>query len=596
MTRRRVMEVALGRAEPDLVVNNARLLNVYSAEIMPGCAVAVAEGLIAWVGCDPLRSWGRAEVIDAGGDFLAPTFVDMHGHADFLANPVALAEAIVPLGTTAMLTDTHDAVGALGRRGLELMLEATHELPFHYYLTVPAHSPPLPEVEGADLLPLPEFASFLHHPRILAVSELSAWVRLVEGDPMLLAKVEAAREAGLRLEGHTAGCSRDKLESLAAVGVSSCHESITATEILERLRLGMATALRHGSIRADLDALGPALTENPRLDTARAMLTPDWMSPQDVRRDGYMDQVVAKAIAVGIPPLKAYQMATINPATYLRLEHEIGGIGPGRRADMMLLRDLADPRPHLVILGGRVVAREGELLAPFPPAPVVPPSQWPAHRLPPLPIAASAFRLSGLQGEGDPGEVEMPAMLMVNKTITRPLRVRVRLEEGFLPARRALCLDGSAAGREVPVSYLSMWSHLQQRWLTVLLSGFGAEIGGLASSVVHETHAPLVLGGRPADMALAVNEMFEQGGGVVLVEGGRVERRVVLDQGGLMSSAPLPQVAEEMLSLNDYLQARGCPWDDPFFGLNFLTFTGLPYLRLTPSGLLDSKRGLIGYP
>ncbi len=141
-------------------------------------------------------------------------------------------------------------------------------------MTVPAHCPPLPEVEGEDLLPLEDFQSFFRHPRVLSVSELSGWTRLVQGDPVVLAKVEAAREAGLRREGHTAGCSRDKLESLVAVGVSSCHESISAEDVLERLRLGMATALRHGSIRADLDDLGPAFAENLHLDTSRAMLTP----------------------------------------------------------------------------------------------------------------------------------------------------------------------------------------------------------------------------------------------------------------------------------------------------------------------------------
>lgn len=591
MSRRRLMSVALGNADPDLLLINARLINVYSAEIIPGVTVAVADGRIAWVGQGERRAGPGTHVIDARGDFLSPTFVDMHGHADFLASPVALAEALVPLGTSAMLTDTHDAVGALGRRGLELMLEATESLPFHYYVTVPAHCPPLPEVEGEDLLPLDDFRSFFRHPRVLSVSELSGWTRLVQGDPVLLAKVEAAREAGLRLEGHAAGCSRDKLESLVALGVSSCHESISAGDVLERLRLGMATALRHGSIRADLDDLGPAFAENPHLDTSRAMLTPDWMSPQDVLRDGYLDHVVTKAIAVGIPPLKAYQMATINPATYLRVEHDIGGIGPGRQADMMLLRDVATPRPYLVVLGGRVVARDGVLLQRFRPAPPVPVSDWPVHRRPPLPVLPDAFRIAG--GEQ---QAEIPAMLMVNKTITRPVRLRVRVRDGFLESREALCVDGPGQGDMVSISYLSMWSHLRRRWLTVALTGFGANVGGLATSVVHETHAPLVLGSDPLDMAQAVNQVFAQGGGVVLVEAGEVRQRVVLDGGGLLSSGALEQVAGEMQQLNDYLRDRGCPWDDPFFGLNFLSFTGLPYVRLTPSGLLDSKRGLLGYP
>lgn len=596
--RRRLKQVALGEVSPDVLIVDARLINVYSGEVIDGCQVAVAGRHVAWVGRGKRLPGPGTLIIDAGGAFLAPGFIDVHGHADFLTNPIELVKSILPLGTTAMLSDTHDIVGALGRRGLELMLSSTADLPFHLFLTVPAHCPPLPEVEGEDLLPLEEFQAFTHHPRILAVSELTAWTRLLAEDPVLSAKVDAAREAGLRLEGHAAGCSVDKLAALAGFGVSSCHESVSAEDVLHRLRLGMATVLRHGSIRSDLEILATAITANPELDTARVMLSPDWMSPQDVLERGYMEYVVEKAIEFGIPPIKAYQMATINPATYLRLDQSIGGVGPGREADLMILEDMEHPRPRVVMVGGCVVAEDGMLRQSFPTFPALEVAKWPSHRVPPLPASARDFALRVPTPGRAPGleQEELIGLHMVSKTVTRPLRVTVDVKDGRFVDRVGRWTSGIAEGEQVELMYLSLWSEKGRRWLTVPLAGWGAPVGGLATTVVHETHAPLVLGADPADMAAAVNRVFEIGGGIALVESNQVRIEIPLACGGLLSTKPLREVADSMRALNCYLQARGCPWDDPFFGMNFLTFTGLPFIRLTPSGLLDSKLGLLGYP
>jgi adenine deaminase len=595
---RRLVRVALGAEPPDLLVTNGRLVNVYSGEIRAGVQVAAVCDRIAWVARGERTPGPDTVVVDAAGAYLSPGFVDMHGHADFLVNPVALAESILPLGTTAMLSDTHDTGGALGPPGLDLLLDSTRHLPFHYYFTLPATCPPLPEIEGDDLFPLEEIEARLGHPRILAFSEITAWTRLIEEDASLMQKVAAARHAGLRIEGHTAGCSRDKLEALVALGISSCHESVTVEDVLLRLRLGLATALRNGSIRAELETLAPVLAQNPGLDTARLMLTPDWMSPQDVMRLGYLDHVVAKAISLGIPPMTAYQMVTINPATYLRLDHRIGGIAPGRQADILLIDDLTQPRPRVVIAGGRVVARDGRLVDPTgfgTPFPAVPPERWPRHRVPAGEISPLSFRLvADPTGTGSSAGIVLPAIHMQNKTITRPVDVAIDLHDGFMPRpARGRCVAGVMAGRELDLVYLSLWSGRRGTWLTVPLSGFGAPVDGLAASVVHETHAPLVLGTDPEGMALAVKRMLAIGGGVVLVDGGAIVLELPLAVGGLLHTGGLEEVALWMDAINQYLRERGCPWDDPFFGMNFLTFTGLPFVRLTPSGLFDSKRGIV---
>jgi adenine deaminase len=321
-----------------------------------------------------------------------------------------------------------------------------------------------------------------------------------------------------------------------------------------------------------------------------------------VVRLGYIDHLLSKAIELGIPPMTAYQMVTINPATYLRIDHRLGGIAPGRQADILLIDDLKVPRPRVVIVGGREVARNGRMLQTFPPFPSVPLERWPRHRVPQGPLEASCFRLvredadGGADGRGASGsdgrDVVLPAIHMENKTITRTMRVAARLERGFLSPTFGRSLAGARKGEEVELLHLSLWSGMQQRWLSVALSGFGAAVGGLAASVVHETHAPLVLGADPQDMALAARRMLEIGGGIVLVERGRIVHELPLAAGGLLHTGPLREVASSMEALNQYLRARGCPWDDPFFGMNFLTFTGLPFVRLTPSGLFESKRGI----
>lgn len=588
---REAAEVALGHQAPDLLIRGGRLVNVYSGEVLDGWEVALAVGEIAWVGAGPWPGLEAAEVIEADGAYLVPGYVDAHGHADFLTNPLALAEALLPLGTTCMLTDTHDVITSLGTPGLDLMLDVVADLPFRYLFTVPVHVPPYPAFEGPDVLSQEEILRYAAHPRVLSVSEVTAWIRLIDGERELSARVRAAREAGLRVEGHTAGCSLEKMAALVDLGVTSCHESITPEEVLARLRMGLATILRHGSIRSDLDVLTEPVIQDPMLDTSRMLLSPDWMSPHDVLERGYLDHLVAEAIALGVPPVKAVQMATINPATYLRMDHRLGGIAPGRVADILLVEDLATARPHLVLAGGRVVARDGALLESLPSFPALPVDAWLPSRVPAQPLAREAFRLSPVLEPRDDGA--RPSVHMSSKTITRLVAVEVPVADGFLAARSGRCVEGHCAGEEVDLLALAMWSGLMGRWHVVPLSGFGAPVGGLVSTLAHDIHMPVVLGADPDDMVRAVDRMLEIGGGYVLIDRGQVQREVALAAGGTIHTGGLADLAAQLRDFNEELRERGCPFDDPLFALGFLGFTGLPYARITPRGLLDSRRGAI---
>lgn len=570
-TRAGLIEVALGRKAPDLLIRNMRLVNVYSGEILDGQEVAVWQGRIAYVGPEGKAGEGT-EVVDGKGMYLLPGFIDVHGHADFITNPLSLAQAILPTGTTGMLTDTHDIAGALGIGGVELMLEATHAIPFRYYIAAPSACPPLPEFEGEEVFTREVVEASLGKPRVLAVSEVTAWGRLMVPEPEFLAKIVSAAEHGKRIEGHMAGCSYEKLNALTACGFTSCHESITAEEALNRLRLGLYVILRHGSIRADLEPLSRLVTEHSGLDTSRIMLSPDWFSPMDILKHGYLNYLVTRAVELGIPAIKAVQMVTINPATYLGLDREIGGIAPGRLADFMLVKDIARPDPVKVWVGGRLAAADGRLLMDFPKFPATPLAAWRKGRVPRSPVMAADFAVK----RDGADKVEFPIIQMVNKTITKTVMRTLSVTDGLI---------------ELPpdLMKISMWSAQAQTWMKGFLGGFGARIGGYASSIAHETHMPMVVGSNDRDMAQAANRMLEIGGGTVLVEEGQVVGEIPMTTGGILSDTGVQETAENWTELNEYLHKKGCPFDDPLFGLGFLGFTGLPYVRITPSGVVDIR-------
>lgn len=570
-TRAGLIEVALGRKVPDLLIRNLRLVNVYSGEILDGQEVAVWQGRIAYVGPGGKAGEGT-EVVDGQGMYLLPGFIDVHAHADFITSPLALAGEILLTGTTAILTETHDIFMALGANGLDLFLNYTDNIPFRYYVSVPAANPPLPEFEGEEVFTREIVEASLAKRRVLAVGEVTAWGRLMVPEQELLAKIVAAADQGKRIEGHMAGCSYDKLNALTACGFTSCHESITADEALNRLRLGLYVILRHGSIRADLEPLSGLITEHPGLDTSRVMLSPDWFNPSDVLKYGYLNYLVAYAVELGIPAVKAIQMVTINPATYLGLDREIGGIAPGRHADFMLVQDIKHPDPVRVWVGGKLAAADRKLLVDFPQFPATELAAWRKGRIPKSPVQAADFQIKRDAAES----IEVPCMHMVKKTITKTVMRTLTVTNGVI---------------ELPADLLkiSMWSPQAQTWITGFLSGFGANIGGYASSIAHETHMPMVIGSKEEDMALAANRMLEISGGIVLVETGQVIAEIPMLTGGILSNASLRETAAGWAKLNNYLQEKGCPFDDPLFGLGFLSFTGLPYVRITPSGLVDIR-------
>lgn len=581
--RRNLIQTAMGQQAAELFVKNGRLLNVYSGEILEGYHVAVCGRLIAYIGSSTEMVGPDTNVIDARGDYLVPGYIDPHAHVDFWANPLALTPYFLAGGTTTVMADPHDIVGATGLAGLDLMLEMTRSLPLKFFFSLPVSCPPFPAIEGDDIVRLADMDHYLQKDEIRALSEVTPWLRLVAAEEELLDKFERGARCGKRIEGHTTGASWPKLNALVAAGLTSCHEAINADEARARLRLGLSVMLRHGSIRGDLETLIQLVTDDSPVDTRRIMFTPDWKSPTDILQQGYMDHLVQLAIQQGVSPVTAIQMATLNPAVYLGLDARVGGLAPGRCADILLVEDLRNPSPRMVIADGRVVAREGESVFQLPELPdSAVKVSWLPRRLIPDNIDADDFAVAA---ENVSGHVAVPVMEIIDKTITQLKDVRLPVKEGRIQA-----------AEERDVLKIAMMNRDNSGFVIAFVTGFGARIGGLAASIAHELHKPVVIGCNENDMAAALAHMKRMGGGVALVHAGQVLAEIPLPIGGLMSVCSLTDLGRQMRALKAVLTEMGCRLEDPIFTLGFLSFSALPWIRLTPSGVLDVRRQEIIYP
>jgi adenine deaminase len=561
--RRRLTAVARGAAAADLYVRGGTLLNVYTGELY-GANVAVRGERIAYVGTRDDMVGPRTTVVDAGGRVLVPGYIDPHVHPAHVITPSALARHVLALGTTTLFADTLQFWELGGLRAFTTVADALARSPVKFYWMIRPHAQARTRDEPRRFR-FRDLARALAHPATVAAGEVTRWPDVHAGNADLLRRLELARSRGQRVEGHTAGASAEKLAAIAAGGLTSDHEAITAREVLDRARQGIAVMLRESSLRPDLGELLAALKEAPGL-ASRAMLTADGSMPAFILEHGFVDHLIRTAMRCGVPPPDAYRMATLNPATYFGMDGDLGGIAPGRFADICLLTDLGEPRPETVIARGRVAAREGRTLVPIP---------EPAWR---RAFASPEARLTGrwrarAEDFRLPPRAVLPVLRLVSAVITK-LEERAP-QPGDL---HAALVDRAG------------------RWVApALIAGFADGLDGLATTITTDFNI-LVLGRRPASMARAVNRLLDVHGGVVLADGDEVAWELPLPLGGIMTHAELPEAAGWERALHAHLTARGYPFHDPFFTLLFLAADFLPAVRLSPRGVWDVKTGRVLLP
>ena len=561
--RRRLGAIARGERPAELYLRGGSLLNVFTGEIYPA-HVAIAGERIAYVGLREDMVGARTRVVDVEGRVLVPGYIDPHVHPANLVTPSAFARHVLPLGTTTVVADTLQFWQTGGAKAVRSVADALARAPLKFFWMLRVHGQTRTRDERPQF-PLRELARTLAHPWVLALGEVTRWPEAYRSDVELLRRLDLALAQGRRVEGHTAGASAEKLPAIALAGLTSDHEPITAQEVLDRARQGIAVMLRESSLRPDLSGLLDALKDAPAL-ASRLMLTADGSMPSFIRTHGFVDNLIRLAMAGGVAPVDAYRMATLNPATYYGLDAHVGSIAPGRFADICVLPDLAEPRPAMVIARGRVAGIEGRLTT------RVPEPRW--SRI----FTSASARLAG-RWQARPEDFELPR---------RPTYPVLRLVSAVISRLEERALQ--------PGDLHAALFDRAGRWIAPgVVAGFADRVDGLAATTTTDFNI-LVLGRSPAAMALAVNRLKRRGGGIALVDGERVAYELPLPIGGIMARGSLLEAAELEDGLRAALVARGYAHHEPVFSLFFMAADFLPAVRLSPVGVWDVKRGRVLMP
>ncbi len=571
-----LVDVAMGRRPAELVLRNGRLLNVYSGEIIPHTDVAICGSRIAYVGDDASHTIGDGtEVIEVNGRYLLPGLCDGHMHVESgMITVTEFARAVIPHGTTSMFIDPHEIANVLGLAGVKLMHDEAAVQPINVYVQVPSCVPSAPGLEtpGASIGP-DDVAEAMRWPHIIGLGEMMNFPGVYHNDPKMHAEMAETIKAGKTVGGHYASLDLGRpFHGYVAGGPADDHEGTRLEDAVARVRQGMKAMLRLGSAWYDVASQVKAITELG-LDSRSFILCTDDCHSGTLVEEGHMDRVVRHAIAQGLNPITAVQMATLNTAEHFGVARDVGSIAPGRYADMIITSDLPTLPIELVIAAGEVVAENGRLLI-----------DMPAYTYP-----NSAKNTVNLGRELTPGDFDIPASgdsvkvrvigVVENQAPTRAL-------ERILPIRDGLVQMDSIQD----VCQIALVE--RHRGTGGVVNGFVAGFGfdqpcAIASTVAHDSHHMVVVGTSKRDMALAANRLGEVGGGVVVFREGEEIALVELPIAGLMSNERAEVVAEKAGSMVRAFGDCGCRLNNAYMQLSLLALVVIPDLRISDLGLVD---------
>lgn len=554
LKKQRIIAAAAGREPADLVLKNATFVNVFSNELST-MDIAVAEGLIVGMG----SYQGRSEV-DCTGKIVLPGFLDAHIHLESsLVSPTEFVKAVLPHGTTTVVTDPHEIANVMGTDGIEYMLQATEDLPVDVRFMLPSCVPATPLDESGAILDYRAIDSFYDHPRVQGLAEMMNFVGAINGDEQTVEKIVAAQAHHKKIDGHAPDLQGNDLNAYIAAGVYSDHECHDVKDAIAKLERGQFIMIREGTAARNLEALMPLLTGKY---ADRCMFCTDDKHPNDLLEKGHIDYIVKKAISLGADPITAVKVACHNAARYFLLNNR-GGISPGYLADFVIIDNFQDFNIEQVYKKGVLMVDHGEI------------QDFPSPEIEPYLVerAHKTFHVAALTAEDFAEKRPRGIIGMVDGEITTVdagYSDRIDVEYDVL---KIAVVERHKNTHHIGIGYIQ---------------GYGLKSGAVATSISHDSHNIIVVGTNETDMAAAVNRVVELNGGIVVWDGGQSVAEVPLSIAGIMSDEPLVTVNEKLETAKDAAHKLGVnPGIDPFMTLSFMALPVIPSLRITTRGVFD---------
>lgn len=553
--KQRIIAVAAGREKADLVLKNAKYLNVFSNEFLCG-DIAVANGLIAGVG----KYDGKTE-IDVSGKLVLPGFIDAHIHLESsMVTPAEFAKAVVTHGTTTVITDPHEITNVMGIDGVEYMIQASQNLPIDVHFMMPSCVPATEIDESGAELDCKDIDLYLDNKKVLGLAEMMNYVGVINGDKNVLSKIVTSQAHHKKIDGHAPELSGNDLNAYIAAGVYSDHECSTFENALEKLRKGQFIMIREGTAAHNLKALMPLLTQQYY---SRCMFATDDKHPSDLLHGGHIDYIVKQALKNGADPIVALKTATHHAARYFLLNNK-GAIASGYLADIVVVDNLEDFNVETVFKCGKLVF-DGEVKdfsAPTVDEKLVEKCFDTFHL---DSVTPSSFKVDGKLGL---------IGLVGGELLTRNLGTadKIDVENDIL---KIACIERHKGTNHIGVGYVK---------------GYSLKSGAVATSVAHDSHNIITVGCNDDDIAVAVNAIKDSKGGIAVVENGKIKALLELPIAGLMSDEPLTTVNEKLENAKSSAYELGADKSiDPFMTLSFLSLPVIPSLRITTKGVFDAE-------
>ena len=564
--------VAIGDKAADLVLENCSLVNVYTGEILPETQVAISKDRIAYVGEDASHTKGKKTVvINLEKKFITPGFADSHIHIDQFFSPAEFVKKSLLCGVTSLFADSVDIVSTCGFSGFKEFIKMTSGLPARFFHVVPGGTPVDRKFSHVKSLSPTEEKSALRMPGVLGLGEVFSWTKVTKRDSKTMKTLSTMLENNCVINGHTAGMSGKKLNAYVSSGILSCHEPINFEQVIERLRLGMWIMIREGSIRRDIKDIIPLVLAN-KTNKDRLMFCSDGLDPIDITKFGHIDHCIREAVKLGLNLTDAISMASKNCFDYYNMGMDLGGIAPGKLADILVFDDLMKLKPKKIFVGGMLVLSNGTIVSKIKKHPV---PKWMTKTVKLNKFTEDNFSIKSHSDLVDVNVIDMKTEIITKKG-HETLSVK---DENVIPSYdkdvwKVAAFDRTFGSTKHTVGFLK---------------NFGPRIGAFASTWSFHENNMIVIGSNEKDMAIAANNLLRTQGGMVVVYKGKILSSMPLQMAGIMSTDSFEKTSKNFSDINNMLLDSGCKFKKPHLIPLFLPFLALPEIRILYQGIIDVK-------